>query len=263
MSDGQIRFEDGAAYERFMGKWSRLAGEIFLDWIAVPPGLRWIDVGCGNGAFTELLFERQRPAHVEGIDPSPAQLAFARTRLQGREASLHLGSADRLPFGDATFDAAAMALVIFFVPEPEKGVAEMVRVVRPGGAVAAYAWDMPGGGFPIEPLTEGLRMFGIEPLRPPRADVSAIDALRGIWAGAGIGSIVTRAIEVEREFESFEDWWWCCRGAPSLGATLDRLTPADTSRLQDVLRRRLPAGTDGRIRCQARANAVAGLRPGR
>ena len=120
MSDGQIRFEYGAAYERFMGKWSRLAGEIFLDWIAVPPGLRWIDVGCGNGAFTELLFERQRPAHVEGIDPSPAQLAFARTRLQGREASLHLGSADRLPFGDATFDAAAMALANSSFPSRKK-----------------------------------------------------------------------------------------------------------------------------------------------
>lgn len=74
----EIRFDDGAAYERYMGKWSQLAGEAFLDWLAPAPGLRWLDVGCGNGAFTEMLAERCAPASVEGIDPSEAQLAYAR-----------------------------------------------------------------------------------------------------------------------------------------------------------------------------------------
>src|SRR6187401_679674 len=75
-----LRFDHGADYEQMMGLWSRSAGEIFLDWFAPPLGLRWIDIGCGNGAFTELLFERCRPAEVQGIDPSEGQLAFARTR---------------------------------------------------------------------------------------------------------------------------------------------------------------------------------------
>ena len=83
----QIRYDDGAAYERMMGTWSRIAGEIFLDWLAPPPGLRWIDIGCGSGAFTELLMERCAPAEVQGIDPSEAQLSFARARSVGRMSS--------------------------------------------------------------------------------------------------------------------------------------------------------------------------------
>ena len=146
MVQPQIRYDDGAAYERMMGAWSRIAGEIFLDWLAPPPGLRWIDVGCGTGAFTELLVERCAPAEVQGIDPSEAQLSFARARPAGRTAEFHRGDALALPFGGDNFDAAVMALVIFFVPDPTKGVAEMARVVRPGGTVATYVWDMMGGG---------------------------------------------------------------------------------------------------------------------
>jgi ubiquinone/menaquinone biosynthesis C-methylase UbiE len=129
----QIRFNDGAAYERMMGAWSKLAGETFLDWLAVRPGLKWIDVGCGNGAFTELIVARNAPAEVQGIDPSDGQLAYARTRSGTAMAEFHQGDAMALPFADRAFDVATMALVIFFVPEPAKGVAEMVRVVAPGG----------------------------------------------------------------------------------------------------------------------------------
>ena len=129
----QIRFDDGAAYERYMGKWSQLAGETFLDWLAPESGLRWLDVGCGNGAFTEMIVERCAPVSVHGIDPSEAQLAFARTRPASRVAQFRQGDAMALPFPDDTFDAAVMPLVIFFVPDPARGVAEMARVVCPGG----------------------------------------------------------------------------------------------------------------------------------
>jgi ubiquinone/menaquinone biosynthesis C-methylase UbiE len=112
--------------------------------------LRWIDVGCGNGAFTELLVERCAPAEVVGIDPSEAQLAYARTRPAARMAEFRRGNAMALPFSADRFNAAVMALVIFFVPDPAKGVAEMVRVVGPGGTVAAYVWDIVGSGFPQE-----------------------------------------------------------------------------------------------------------------
>lgn len=152
MTEHQIRFEDGAGYERMMGVWSRIAGEVFLDWLDPEPGLRWVDVGCGNGAFTELLVERCVPAEIQGIDPSDAQLSFARGRPAGRMATFQKGDAMALPFADHCFDAAVMALVIFFVPEPAKGVAEMARVVRPGGVVAAYAWDVEGGGLPAAPI---------------------------------------------------------------------------------------------------------------
>ncbi len=149
----QINFTDGAAYERYMGKWSQLVGETFLDWLAPKSGLRWLDVGCGNGAFTDLVAERCAPASVAGVDPSAAQLAFARTRPALRGAQFRQGDAMAQPFPDNTFDAAVMPLVIFFVPEPAKGVAEMARVVCPGGLVAAYAWNM-FGGFPYESVAD-------------------------------------------------------------------------------------------------------------
>ena len=97
MVEHQIRFDDGAAYERMMGTWSRFAGEIFLDWVAPRPGLGWIDVGCGNGAFMELLVERCAPIEVQGIDPSDAQLAFARARPTARVAKFQQGDAMALP----------------------------------------------------------------------------------------------------------------------------------------------------------------------
>src|SRR5213592_4288965 len=105
-----------------MGVWSRLAGEVFLEWLAPERALRWIDIGCGSGAFTELLIERCAPAEVQGIDPSEGQLAFARTRPAARLAQFRQGDAMALPFPGGRFDAAIMALVIFFVPEPAKGV---------------------------------------------------------------------------------------------------------------------------------------------
>ncbi|MFM9844852.1 MAG: class I SAM-dependent methyltransferase, partial [Dongiaceae bacterium] len=93
MAEQTIRFDDGAAYEQMMGIWSRSAGQVFLDWLAPPPGLRWIDVGCGNGAFTELLVDRCAPAEIQGIDPSEGQLAYARTRPGARPAEFRLGDA--------------------------------------------------------------------------------------------------------------------------------------------------------------------------
>src|SRR3954469_12977806 len=114
MATNQIRFTDGAAYERYMGQWSRLAGNVFLDWLAPAPGLRWLDVGCGSGAFTEIIVERCAPGSVPGIDPSEAQISYARTRPAAQIAQFRQGNAMDQPFADGTFDVAVMALVIFF-----------------------------------------------------------------------------------------------------------------------------------------------------
>ena len=124
-------FTDGEAYERMMGRWSRLVGETFLAWLDLPNGLRWLDVGCGNGAFTEEIIARCTPATVMAIDPSDEQLAFARTRPGAKMAEFLTGDAQKLSFGDGTFDVAIMALVVAFLPDPAKAVAEMARVVRP------------------------------------------------------------------------------------------------------------------------------------
>jgi SAM-dependent methyltransferase len=256
-----IRFDDGAAYERYMGKWSQLAGETFLDWLAPKPSLRWLDVGCGNGAFTEMLVERCAPVIVQGIDPSEAQLAFARTRPASRVAQFRQGDAMALPFPDDTFDVAVMPLVIFFVSNPAKGVAEMVRVVCPGGAVTAYAWDMIGGGFPYEALQAEMRSMGVAVPVPPSTDASRIEAMRDLWTGAGLDAVETREIAVQRTFADFDDYWITILGAPSVGPKLAVMAPEDIALLKTRMRARLPINATGRITYGARANAVKGRVP--
>ena len=245
-----------------MGVWSRLAGELFLDWLNPRPGLRWIDVGCGSGAFTELLVQRCAPAETQGIDPSEAQLAFARTRPAARGAEFLQGDAMALPFPHDRFDAAVMALVIFFVPDPAKGVAEMARVVRPGSVVAAYAWDMLGGGFPWAPIQVEMRALGVAPPLPPSVGASRMAALRNLWACAGLEAIETCEITVQRTFADFEDFWTATTMAASIRPTLATMPPDDADQLKARVRARLPVDAGGRIMYPARANAIKGRVPG-
>ncbi len=260
MTEQQIRFEDGVAYEQMMGIWSRLAGDVFLDWLAPPQDLRWIDIGCGNGCFTELLVERCAPAEVQGIDPSAGQLAFARERSEKSIAAYCLGDAEALPFSDDRFDAATMALVIFFLPNPVKGIAEMIRVVRPGGIVAAYAWDMLGGGFPLDPLLIELRGIGATVPVPPSAAISQIDAMKNLWIEAGLGAVATREIRVQRTFTGFDEFWNTAQSS-SFGKVVAAMPPDDVELVKTRTRPRLPADGEGRVTYEARANAITGRVP--
>lgn len=256
MTEQHIRFDDGAAYESAMGGWSQLVGAIFLDWLARPAGLRWLDVGCGSGAFTELLVERCAPTTVQGIDPSEEQLAFARTRSAARVAQFRQGDAMDAPFPDDTFDVAVMALVIFLVPDPAQGVAEMVRVVRPGGTVAAYGWDVLRGGFPWDAMHVEMRALGVTPLRGPSFGTS--DTMRALWTGAGLEAVETRGITVQRTFADFDELWTTSNLGRGIRRTIAAMAADDVERLKVRLRARLPADATGRITYSARANAVKG-----
>lgn len=257
MTAEPFRFDNGAAYERHMGTWSRFAGDVFLDWLAPQPGLRWVDVGCGNGAFSERIVERHKPAEVQGIDPAEGQLAFARTRPAARLAQFRQGDAMALPFPDSSFDMAVMALVIFFVPDPAKGLSEMARVLRPGGTMASYAWDMFGGGFPLEPIFIELRAMNISPPLAPSEDASRMEALRALWSGAGATAIETRVINVQRTFASFEEFWSIAMTS-SVGTVIKKIPAADAERLKSRVRERLPTDADGRVTGTAHANAIKG-----
>ena len=261
MSEQQIVFDDGATYDRYMGRWSRIVGDVFLDWLAPERNLRWLDVGCGNGAFTEMLFERCAPAAIDGVDPSEAQLAFARAQPAAKLAKFHQGDAMALPFPDDAFDAAVMPLVIFFVPDPAKGVAEMARVVRAGGIVAAYGWDLTGGGFPYTALQQEMRELGVTHGMPPSPEAARLDVLQELWSGAGLHSIETRAIEVERTFDDFEDWWTTVLTGPSVSAKLAAMAPDVRAALKERMRAHHPADASGRVTYGARANAVKGRVP--
>lgn len=257
----QIRFDNGTTYERYMGRWSQLVGEEFLQWLAPPAGLRWLDVGCGNGAFTELLASRCAPASIAGIDPSEPVLEYARSRPALRGGTFVKADAMALPFPDASFDASVMPLVIFFVPVPARGVAEMARVTAPGGWVTAYGWDMVGGGFPYSAVRDELVDMGIATPEPPSRDASRPEVMQGLWQDAGLVDIQSRTITVQRTFADFDDFWTTVLGGPSTSSSLRDMQPDGIAELQARLRRRLPAAADGRITYSSMANAIKGRVP--
>jgi SAM-dependent methyltransferase len=211
-----------------------------------------------------MLVQRCTPASVHGIDPSEEQLQYARTRPALQDATLRQGDAMALPFPDDSFDAAVMPLVLFFVPDPAAGVAEMSRVVGPGGTVSAYSWDMPGGGFPYAALHEEMRALGLRVQAPPSADASRMETLRALWTGAGLEALDTREITVHRAFADFGEYWTTVRRGPSVARQLGAQSPEERALLAELearMRARLPLDADGRISYGARANAITGRVP--
>lgn len=256
----------GDRYEPYVGRWSRLVAREFLQWLALPAGRHWLDVGCGTGALTQTIVELARPAAVRGIDPSAAFIEHAKARVAAQDVQLGVGDARALPMADASVDVAVSGLVLNFVPEPPLALAEMARVVRPGGVVAAYVWDYAGrmelmrhfwdAAAALDPaalaLDEGRRF----PLCQP-------DALRQLFEQAGLAEVTLRAIDVPTLFRDFDDYWSPFLGgqgpAPGYAMSLD---DARRTALRELLRSRLAASADGSIALAARAWALRGLVPG-
>jgi len=262
MTEAAKLFSDGEGYERLMGRWSQRVGAKFLDWLDQPKGLRWIDVGCGNGAFTETLIARCAPAAVTGVDPSEGQLAYARTRPATKLAQFRVADAQSLPFPANSFDAASMALVITFIPDPVKAAAEIARVVRPGGWVATYMWDFPGRGFPLAPLVEALTSLGMPTPGGFNPEASRADTMRAIWNEARLQSVDITVVRSEVTYRDFTDFWDSNTApiGPS-GQAINALSPADRDRLKARVHELLPIAADGSIAYEAFANAVKGRVP--
>ena len=142
MSAGD-RWSGGDAYERYVGRWSRLVAPIFVDWLAIGPGRRWLDVGCGTGALSATVLARAEPASIVGIDPSPDFVTHARERVADPRATFAVGDAQAIPLDGGSVQVVVAGLVLNFVPDPAAGLAEMVRVAVPGATVAAYVWITP------------------------------------------------------------------------------------------------------------------------
>jgi ubiquinone/menaquinone biosynthesis C-methylase UbiE len=177
-------FNDADAYERYMARWSRAVGAIFLDWIAAPAELRWLDIGCGTGVFTRLVLDTCKPTAVSGVDPAATQINYARMRRAER-VDFHVADAVALPFLNEAFDIVASALVINFVPDRRRALAEMRRVCRPGGVVALYVWDFAAGRSPGWPLARGMRDAGIDAKPMPGAADSSIEGLKALFEQTG------------------------------------------------------------------------------
>lgn len=262
MADAKAIFNDGAAYEQFMGRWSRAVGGTFLEWLAPPEGARWLDVGCGTGAFTELVLGSCAPASIVAIDPFPEQIEYARSLPLARRAELRVADATSLPFAEHSFDVVASALVINFVSDRPRGLAEMRRVAKPGGLVAGYVWDFAGGRATGAPLAMGMQAIGLEVPTTPGAKDTTIKALQALFAGAGLESVEAREIKIAPTYPSFDDFWASQTGSVSPTAKfIGSLSDPERFRLREVVRSILPSNTDGSVSYSACAHAIKARAP--
>lgn len=255
----------GDAYEPYVGRWSRRVALEFLAWLALPAERSWLDVGCGTGALSHAIVQTARPSRVLALDPSMAYLANARARATGSGAAFVRADAQALPCRGAGLDAAVSGLVLNFLPDPARALAEIRRAVRPGGTLAAYVWDYAGrmelmryfwdAAIALDPdalaLDEGHR-FPICHAKP----------LAEAFEAAGLSSVATCAIEVPTPFENFDDYWIPFLGgqAPAPGYCVS-LSEDKRAALRERIRAMLPIRPDGSIALVARAWAVRGRVP--
>ena len=258
MNDLKVQFDNGSNYEKLMGTWSELIGGLFLDWLALPQKLEWLDDGCGNGDLTEMIIKRCAPERISGIDLSIELLNYARARPHCQLASFELGNAMNLPYVDKDFDVAVMALVIFFLSEPAKGLSEMIRVVRSGGCVATYAWDMQDDLYPLAPINKQLFAMGRQQILPPNVNASQTGYLHDLWVGANLQNVQTKEFTVSNTFNTFEDYWNDALLATSIKTVFNAMDPSDQEIMKEGVRKSIKVTTNNQVIVSAKANAVRG-----
>ena len=250
----------GDPYERYVGRWSRRVAPEFLAWLALPPGLAWLDVGCGTGALSQTILDIAAPKSVKGIDASSGFLEHAKANIKDPRASFAVGDARSLPVGDASADVAVSALVLNFVPEPLRMATDMARATRPGGTVAVYVWDYSGQmGMMRVFWSTATELDPHAADEGPRFAICHPPALTDLLSKAGLGQVEVRPIDVPTVFRDFDDYWLPFLGGQGPGpAYVMSLDPERRNILRDRIRSKLPVEADGSIRLTARAWAVRG-----
>ena len=258
-------FSAADAYERFMGRWSRKLAPRLVRFAGIGEQAdeAILDVGCGTGALTLAVAAHAPATRIVGVDRSSPYVEFARAHFTGDRIRFEEGDALALPFPEASFDRTLSLLILNFVADPRKALAEMRRVTRPGGTVAAAVWDY-GEGM------EMLRRFwdevlALDPTSEARDErhmpLSRSGELAELWQQQGLQQVASEALTIETHFTSFDDYW-----APFLekqgpaGAYVALMEAGDRAALRTRLRERLAGGSDDRaIRLTARAWAVRGV----
>jgi SAM-dependent methyltransferase len=256
-------WDDGAAYEPYVGRWSRLVAAELIGWLGIPAGSAWLDFGCGTGALTQTILAHAAPRLVVGCDRSPGYIDFARRSTSDARAQFVVAQLPDLPRADDEFDVCVAGLVLNFLPSPDIGVATMSSRVRRGGTVGAYVWDYSAGmelmrvfwdavvaqDPTARTLDEGSRF----PLCHP-------DPLGTLFERAGLNEVTVRPIDVPTVFRDFDDYWGPFLGGqgPAPGYAMS-LSAERREELRQTIRRRLSPNRDGQIRLTARAWAVRGV----
>ena len=266
MSSPQIpdTFVSGKAYEPYVGRWSRLVAEPFLNWLFPPANVDWLDVGCGTGALCQAILRQTHPKTVTGLDRSPGFTSFAGAHTSDERAAFGVADAMALPAPSGTFDVIASGLVLNFVPRAEQALAEMARVTRPGGMVGLYVWDYAGRmefmryfwdaavelDAAASSLDEGQRFSICQPV-----------ALQSLFEATSLHAVKTEGIEIATHFKDFDDFWQPFLGGQgSAPSYLMQLSEARRIALRERIRAQLPYAPDGSIPLVARAWAVQGIR---
>ena len=236
-------FQGVDAYERFMGRYSAPLAHELAKVAGVVAGMRVLDVGCGTGALTSVLAGLVGPEHVAAVDPSEPFVEECRARVPG--ADVRLGPAEALPFGDGTFDCAVAQLVFHFVADPSGAVAEMARVTRPGGRVAACVWDFTGGMTMLRAYWDAASE--VDPEAPD--EVARFGGrpgeLAALWRDQGLRDVADGSLTVSSAYSGFDELWESfLGGAGPVGMHAVSLDEARRDAMREALHRRLgsPAG---------------------
>ena len=235
-------FGDAAAYERFMGRWSERLAPVFLDATGARDPSEVLDVGCGTGNLTRAAAQRWPSARVTGVDPSAAFVGAARERSPASAVRFELGDAQGLPLPDGAVDASFACLVLNFVPDSARAVAEMRRVTRPGGIVAACVWDYGGGMGMLRELWDAAASLHLDAgdLDERRMPLGQRHALARLLGDAGLEVVTDGEVVVKARFSSFDDYWDPFLGGQGSGGRfVTSLPEASRARLRDELHRRL------------------------
>jgi ubiquinone/menaquinone biosynthesis C-methylase UbiE len=246
----------------FMGRWSNLVALKFLDWLAIPPGSSWLDVGCGTGSITKLILETSQPKEIISIDSSSEFIFHAQQSIKNPVVRFQVDQAQALELESNSVDVVVSGLMLNFIPQTEEAVAEMIRVTKPGGIIGVYLWDYAEGmqmlrhfwGAAVELDSSGKEYD--EGIRFPLCRKGNLESL---VIKSGLKKVEAIPIEVKTIFKDFDDYWMPFLGnvgpAPSYVMSLGE---KDRQNLKNKLRETLPIGEDGSISLMARAWAVKG-----
>ncbi|MEW2139783.1 class I SAM-dependent methyltransferase [Streptomyces sp. NPDC005409] len=262
---GRDAWAVGAAYEPYIGRWSRAVAAEFVGRLGALPGERWLDVGCGTGAVARAALDGGGAGEVVGVDSSEGFVRHARRLVSAPRAHFVVGDAMALPVPDGVAGAVVSGLTLNFVPDPARAVSEMVRAARPGSVVGAYVWDYAEGMQLIRRFWEAAaaldeRAGDLD--EGKRFPLCRPGPLRALFAGAGLSAVDVAAIDVPTRFRDFDDYWTPFLGGQGPAPGYASAQPEDRrARLRERLRSSLPTADDGSIPLTARAWMVLGRSP--
>ena len=254
----------GRSYEQYMGRWSRRIAPKFLDWLGPPRDAAWVEIGSGTGALTSAILAACEPRSILAIDPSAGFIAHAQGEISDDRARFEVANAAKLDLPDAEIDVVTSGLVVNFLPDRPAALAEMQRVLKPGGLLSFYVWDYPGGGMgfisAFWKVATQLDQQAAELTEDKRFPFCTRDELAAMCGESGLSDVVVEPIEIETVFPDFEGFWepFTLGAGPAPGycsSLSDDHRAALKSRLAEKL------GTDGPISLPARAWAVKARRP--